>query len=72
LRISTLLFIGTVALSATAALPAHAITLGRVDVAPPSSIVEVGGRCGEHMHFVRTHHDKDGHLVHGHCVHDKR
>jgi hypothetical protein len=74
LQLSTLLFIGTVALGAAGTLPvpAHAVALGRADVAPPSDIVQVvDHRCGEHMHYVRAHQAKDGHLIRGHCARDK-
>jgi hypothetical protein len=69
LRFSALLLIGMVA-SGTGALPAYAFMPAHVDGAPASNIVQIGGRCGEHMHFVRTHRNKEGRLIRGHCARD--
>jgi len=73
LRLSTSLFIATVALGAAGTLPAHAFTADRVNAAPPSNPAQVvdDRHCGEHMHYVRTHRNKEGRLIRGHCVRDK-
>jgi hypothetical protein len=72
LRIATLLLIGAAAVASAGASPARAITPDHVQAAPSPNIVTVDRRCGEHRHYIRMHRDREGHLIRGHCVRDRR
>jgi hypothetical protein len=72
LRVFILLPVVAIAgLATIGTVSAQPLTPGRVDIAAQSNIVEIDRRCGEHMRYIRPHQDRDGRLVHGHCVRDK-
>jgi hypothetical protein len=71
MRRVALILLGTVAIAALP-LPSQAVTPapGHEAAAPSPNIVEVDRRCGAGRHYVRTHRNKQGHLIKGHCVRD--
>jgi len=68
LRLAALLLMGTVGLGAAGAVPAVAVTPDRVGATASPNIVQVDRRCGEDRRWVRTHRDREGRLIRGHCV----
>jgi len=38
---------------------------------PSSNIVEAGGRCGPHQHWVRAHRNRHGKRIAGHCARNR-
>jgi hypothetical protein len=53
--------------------PARAVPVVAAPTAQPSSsIVQVDRRCGRHYHYVRSHYNRAGLLVRGHCSPNRR
>jgi hypothetical protein len=68
-----LLLATAILIAAAAAMPVPAEAAAPVGIAaspspgPGPGIVEIDHRCGPGAHWVHRHHNRYGHLVHGHC-----
>jgi hypothetical protein len=51
---------------------AAAAGVPRVEAGSSPNIVQVDRRCGPRAHFVPRHRARDGRMIRGHCVRNRR